>query len=444
MDKKSPLKKEKKSCMLDASVLLHDPSAFHHYMMHDIILPSVVLEELDRKKSMHGEIGKNARIAMKFIDQVARKGDIQKGVKLDKGGSFKIIVEKEPKKKDNVLTGLSPDRTRHRLLSSAHQLKEDGHHDITLVSKDPVTKIIAETVGVATESFKSSQESYENLYRGIYNVDVPKDTIDLFYKEGEIAIPKGNYYPNSYIVLKGEENASAVVKVNAAENKLVPLLKGKQNVWGVKPRNVEQKCALDLLLRDEVKLVSFIGNAGTGKTLLALAAGLQKVFDDNVYNRVIIARSIMPLGKDIGFLPGSKEEKLQSWLAPFFDNLDYICESGGEDGEETKKWILESNKFQVEAITYMRGRSFTNAYIIIDEAQNLTPHELKTLVSRVGENTKIVILGDPTQIDNPYLDRDSNGLVYTVGKMKKYPLFGSIYFQHTERSKLAALAAEVL
>lgn len=433
----------KKSCLLDASVLLHDPSALHHYMMHDIIIPSVVLEELDRKKTMHGEIGKNARSAMKFIDQVARRGDIQKGVSFEKGGSFRIVVEKELKKKDSILLGLAPDRTRHRLLSSAHQLNELGHK-VTLVSKDPVTKIIAETIGVYTESFKSSQETYENLYKGIFTVDVPKDTIDTFYKEGEIKIPKGDYFPNSYLVLKGEENASAVVKVNAREKKLEPLLKAKQNVWGVKPRNVEQKCALDLLLRDNVKLVSLIGNAGTGKTLLALAAGLQKVFDDNVYNRIIIARSIMPLGKDIGFLPGSKEEKLQSWLAPFFDNLDYICESGGEDGEETKKWILESNKFQVEAITYMRGRSFTNAYIIIDEAQNLTPHELKTLISRVGENTKIIILGDPTQIDNPYLDRDSNGLVYTVGKMKKYDLYGSIYFQNTERSKLAALAAEVL
>lgn len=433
----------KKSCLLDASVLLHDPSAFHHYMMHDIVLPSVVLEELDRKKSMHGEIGRNARAVMKFIDQVARNGDIQKGVSFDKGGSFRIVIESDTKKKDTILMGLAPDRTRHRLLSSAHTLKENGH-DITLISKDPVTKIIAETIGVNTESFKSSQETYENLYRGIFKVDVPKDLIDEFYAEGSIDIPAGEYYPNSYLVLKGEENASAVVKVNAKENKLEPLLKGRQNIWGVKPRNVEQKCALDLLLRDDVKLVSLIGNAGTGKTLLALAAGLQKVFDDGIYNRIVIARSIMPLGKDIGFLPGSKEEKLQSWLAPFFDNLDYICESGGEDGEETKKWILESNKFQVEAITYMRGRSFSNCYIIIDESQNLTPHELKTLISRVGENTKIIILGDPTQIDNPYLDRDSNGLVYTVGKMKKYDLYGSIYFTQTERSKLAALAAEVL
>jgi len=433
----------KKYCLLDASVLLHDPSAFHHYMMHDIIVPSVVLEELDSKKSMHGEIGKNARSAMKFIDMATRKGDVQKGVCLEKGGSFRIVVEREGKRQDSLLTALAPDKARHRLLTSAQQLQEDGH-DLMLVSKDPVTKIIAETIGVTTQSFQGFQESYENLYPGVFTLDVSKEMIDSFYKNGEAPLPKGKFYPNSYLVLKGEENASAIVKVNLKEKKLEPLSKGRQNVWGIKPRNVEQKCAMDLLLKDNVKLVSLIGNAGTGKTLLALAAGLQKVFDDNVYNKIIIARSIIPLGKDIGFLPGSKEEKLQSWLAPFFDNLDFICELGGEDGVETKKWILESDKFQVEAITYMRGRSFSNAYIIIDEAQNLTPHELKTLISRVGENTKIVILGDPTQIDNPYLDRDSNGLVYTVGKMKQYDLFGSIYFKHTERSKLAALAAEVL
>ena len=433
----------KKSCLLDASVLLHDPLAFHNYMMHDIILPGVVLEELDKKKSMHGEIGKNARLAMKFIDQAARKGDIQKGVELEKGGSLRIVIEGDTRKLEANLMGIAPDRTRHRLLSSAYQINTPDNK-LVLISKDPVTKIIAQTIGVSTENFKTYHETYENLYKGVYQVDVAKSVIDSFYKEGEVKLPKGDYFPNSYILLKGEENSSAIAKVNAKKNVLEPLAHTKQNIWGVKPRNLEQKCALDLLLRDNIKLVSFIGNAGTGKTLLALAAGLKKVFDDNVYNRIIIARSIMPLGKDIGFLPGTKEEKLQSWLAPYFDNLDYICELGGEDGEETKKWILESNKFQLEAITYMRGRSFTNAYIIIDEAQNLTPHELKTLISRVGENTKIVILGDPTQIDNPYLDRDSNGLVYTVGRMKKYDLYGSVYFQNTERSKLAALAADVL
>lgn len=433
----------KKSCLLDSSVLLHDPHAFSHYAMHDIILSSVVLEELDRKKSTSGEIGKNARIAMKNIDLLSRKGDVTKGIDLDAGGTFKIFVEAENLNNNPLLMGLAPDRKRHRFLSNAHRLQENGHN-IVLISKDPVTKIIAETIGVKTENFMHNKETYDSLYKGVFSLNVSKEFIDKFYEEGEVQMPEGDYYPNSYLVLKGEENASAVVKVDAKENRLLPLSKKRKSVWGIKPKNVHQKCALDLLLRDDVKLVSLIGNAGTGKTLLALAAGLQKVFDDNVYNRMIICRSIMPLGKDIGFLPGTKDEKLQSWLAPYFDNLDYICESGGEDGQETKKWILESNKFQLEAITYMRGRSFTNAYIIIDESQNLTPHELKTLISRVGENTKIIILGDPTQIDNPYLDRDSNGLVYTVGKMKTQDIFGTVYFENTERSRLAAIAAKLL
>jgi PhoH-like ATPase len=433
----------KKSCLLDASVLLHDPKAFHSYAMHDVIVPSVVLEELDRKKSVQGQVGKNAQIAIKYIDNVSKMGDLQDGVTFEKGGSFRIIMETLEDKKESTTFNLGLDSTRSRLLSSAKGLKQSGL-DLVVISKDPLTKMIAQTIGINSESYQSNQDTYENLYKGVFTVDASKELIDSFSKDGEVAIPPGEYYPNSYLVLKGEDNSSTIVKVNAKEKKLEPLLKAKQNIWGIKPKNVEQKCALDLLLRENVKLVSLVGNAGTGKTLLALAVGLKKVFDEKVYSKLVIARSIMPLGKDIGFLPGSKEEKLKAWLAPFFDNLDYICEADGDDAAETKKWILESNKFQVEAITYMRGRSFNNAYIIIDEAQNLTPHELKTLISRVGENTKIIILGDPTQIDNPQLDKDSNGLVYTIGRMKKYPLFGSIYFHNTERSKLAALAAEVL
>ena len=258
-------------------------------------------------------------------------------------------------------------------------------------------------------------------------------------------LPEGDHCPNEYLIMKSEENSSAIGRVDAKNKTLVPLAKSAHDIWGIKPRNVEQKCAMDLLMRDDVKLVVFTGGAGTGKTLLALAAGLRKVFDEGVYTRIMIARSIIPVGRDIGFLPGTKEEKLRAWLAPFFDNLEYICGASGSDNAmETKKWVLESEKFQVEAITYMRGRSFTNTYVIIDEAQNLTPHEMKTIISRVGDNTKIIVLGDPSQIDNPYLDADSNGLVYLIGRMKTHDVFGSIYFQSTERSKLAAIAAAVL
>lgn len=429
--------------IFDTSVLLHDPEALHHFPSHQIILPGVVLEDLDRKKHLSDEMGRHARETMRFIDNMAKKGDISKGILLSNGSLLKVLLDKE-QKSGKYQGSFCPDRSRNRLLASSFALKETGIN-VKLISKDPITKILAETMGIITEAYKPIRENFDTLHKGIHYIDTPKLVIDQFYLNGELPLPNKEFYPGDYCVLRSEENSSAICKVDAKRKLLVPLLKS-QDLWGVKPKNVEQKCAMDLLIRDDVKLVSLVGKAGTGKTLLALAAGLRKVFDEGVYNKIIVTRSIMPLGRDIGFLPGTKEEKLRSWLAPFFDNLEYICgtSKNADVAQETKNWILESDKFQLEAITYMRGRSFTDTYIIIDEAQNLTPHELKTLISRVGENTKIIVLGDPSQIDNPFLDADSNGLIYLIGRMKKYDLFGSIYFQKTERSPLAAIAAEAL
>ena len=434
----------KKSLVFDASVLLHDPDSMHHYPNETMILPSVVIEELDQKKHFNNEMGKNARYVMRWIDQLSKRGNISQGVRLENGSHVKILLDEEHKKRKSGATVFTSDRNRHRILAVAFQLQQEGG-EVLLVSKDPVTKILAETAGIETQNYRSIREHYETMYKGIKYVNVAKKEIDQFYLDGTMALPEGEHHPNEYLILKSEENSSAIGRVDAKNKVLVPLSKSINDVWGIKPRNVEQKCALDLLLRDDIKLVVFTGSAGTGKTLLALAVGLRKVFDEDVYSRIMIARSIIPVGRDIGFLPGTKEEKLRAWLAPFFDNLEYICSANSsENGSETKRWVLESEKFQVEAITYMRGRSFTNTYVIIDEAQNLTPHEIKTIISRVGENAKIIVLGDPSQIDNPYLDADSNGLVYLIGRMKKHDIFGSVFFQQTERSKLAALAATVL
>jgi PhoH-like ATPase len=227
--------------------------------------------------------------------------------------------------------------------------------------------------------------------------------------------------------------------------KLEPLMKISRDIWGILPLNMEQKCALDLLLRDDIKLVTLIGPAGTGKTLLALAAGLRKVFDENVYTKVLVSRPIVPLGRDIGYLPGTKEEKLYHWMQPIYDNLEFLCQSTtGTGGGDAEQFIIDSKKLEMEAVTYIRGRSLPKMYMIIDEAQNLTPHEAKTIISRAGQGTKVVFTGDATQIDNPYLDKDSNALTYIVGKMRDYPGYGQMYLEKTERSDLAAKAAEIL
>lgn len=249
--------------------------------------------------------------------------------------------------------------------------------------------------------------------------------------------------PNEYCIVTSPEHSSAVGKYDAASNSLIPLLKST-SLWGIKPRNVEQRCAVDMLLRDDIKLITLLGPAGTGKTLLALACGLRKVFDEGIYSRILVSRPVVPLGRDIGYLPGTKEEKLYHWMQAIYDNLEYLCESSGHEANETLKWVMDSKKIEMEAVTYIRGRSLPKMFMIVDEAQNLTPHEIKTIISRAGEGTKVILTGDPSQIDNPYLDKDSNGLTYTVGRFSDQKLYGHIFLEKTERSELAAIAADLL
>lgn len=435
-----------KTHVVDTNVILHDAESITKLGKGkgSVVIPGNVIEELDRLKRFNDQIGRNARQAMRFIDHVGSVGNLQNGVRLESGTTIRICLD-TPQVKSKKFP-LSPDKSRYRFFATAYDLRDRGE-EVVIVSKDAITRIYAETLGFKTSNYLTTQSFFESIYRGVRHLEMPKKVIDQFYKDGFLNLPKEEeFLPNEFCVLKSVENSSAMCRVDAKKGKLMPLVHTNRDLWGIKPRNLEQKCAVDLLLDDNVKLITFVGAAGTGKTLLALAAGLRKVFDEAVYSRIIITRSIVPLGKDIGYLPGTKEEKLRAWLGAFYDNLEYVCRSGKEKemGSETEKWILESDKFQVEAITYMRGRSIANAYIIIDEAQNLTPHEMKTVISRVGPNTKILVLGDPTQIDNAYLDADSNGLVHLIAKMKKYDLYGNIYFSQSERSELAALASEVL
>ena len=281
------------------------------------------------------------------------------------------------------------------------------------------------------------------LYKGRRSINVTKEEVDLFYAKGGLQVEANDFHPNEYCILSSPENTSALAKYNCVTKLLEPLVPLKRDVWGINPLNMEQRCAMDLLLRDEIKLVTFLGKAGTGKTLMALACALKKVFDEDSFRRIFVSRPIMPLGKDIGFLPGTKEEKLVHWMQPIFDNLDVLCDSGDNSGE-TKNWIMESGKVEMEAITYVRGRSLSNAFIIIDEAQNLTPHEMKTIISRAGHNTKIILTGDPWQIDHPKLNPEYNGLTYVVDRFKNHKIFGHMLLEKSERSELAALAADLL
>jgi PhoH-like ATPase len=430
----------RKTFVIDTNVLIHDPEAITKFARHNVIIPVTVLEELDKMKRLPSDLGKNSRAALRFLDSLTRigSGNLHQGVTLTNGSLVRIQLEI----KTDFATRLSLNVNDNKIIMSALFLSEKGER-VVFVSKDFAARIKAEAIGLQAQDYENLKYSYSALYRGIRRIEISKHDIDLFYKDGQIPLENQNFHPNEYVIMTSPEHSSAVGKYNIQKQQVEPLLK-VTSLWGIKPRNVEQKCAVDVLLRDDIKLVTLIGPAGTGKTLLALACGLKKVFDDGIYSRILVSRPIMPLGRDIGYLPGTKEEKLLNWMQPIYDNLEFLCDSSGSEQNETMRWVMDSHKIEMEAVTYIRGRSLPKMYIIIDEAQNLTPHEVKTIISRAGEDTKVILTGDPTQIDNPYLDQDSNGLSYTVGKFSENKIFGHIFLDKTERSELAAIAADIL
>ncbi len=432
---------KKKTFVLDTNVLLHDPESILKFPKNDVVIPVTVLEELDRMKRLPNELGKNSRTVFRLFASMSNegKGDLHKGLKLENGSSLRIQLHS----KGGMIGDLAPTIGDNRILMAALFLQEQGN-TVVFVSKDFAARIKAEAIGLEAEDYENLKFSYDALYRGIRKVEVTKREVDEFFKDSILKVESDGWMPNEYCVMQSLENSSAIGKYDSSEGAVKPLIKFS-DLWGVRPRNVEQKCAVDLLLRDDIKLVTLMGPAGTGKTLLALACGMRKVFDDNQYMRILVSRPVVPLGRDIGYLPGTKEEKLFHWMQPIYDNLEYLCDSTDGNGpNDTLQWVMDSKKIEMEAVTYIRGRSLPKAYIIVDEAQNLTPHEMKTIISRAGEGTKVILTGDPTQIDNPYLDKDSNGLTYTVGRFRDQKLYGHIYLSKTERSELAALAADIL
>ncbi|MES2273537.1 MAG: PhoH family protein [Chlamydiota bacterium] len=435
----------RKSFVIDTNVLVHDPAAIKKFKDNDVVITLAVLEELDGLKRDSDEVGKNAREVIRYIDSLKaeKSGDLHTGVTISEGPKVRIHLDAKIERVEGFPLPL--DRNSNRFLLAAYLLKEKGE-SVVIVSKDFVTRVKAEAMDLESEDYESLKASYEQMYQGLRKVEVQKKEIDLFFKDGTLPSPESGFRPNEYALLTSPEKSSAVCKYSEKTKKLEPLLPVHRDIWGIQPLNIEQRCAIDLLMRDDIHLVTLVGPAGTGKTLLALACGMRKVFDDTVYSRILVSRPIMPLGKDIGYLPGTKEEKLYHWMQPIYDNLEFLCSttSGEGNGAATLEFIMQSKKIEMEAVTYIRGRSLPKMYMIIDEAQNLTPHEVKTIISRAGKGTKVILTGDPTQIDNPYLDKDSNGLTYVVNKFKNHRIYGHMFLERTERSELASIAAEIL
>ena len=400
-----------------------------------------VIEELDRMKRFPHELGRNSRLVFQFLDSLSKqgKGDFHTGLKLQNGAVIKIYLKKNAKIQSESVMKLGG----NQIIMAALILKQEGEK-VVFVSKDFAARIKAEALGIEAEDYENLKYSYDSLYRGHRSINVTKHEIDQFFKNGDLAISKDEWHPNEYCIMTAPENSTAIGKYDSKQKKITSLLQLPE-LWGIKPLNTEQRMACDILLRDDIKLVTLVGPAGTGKTLLTLACALRKVFDEGNYRRILVSRPVIPLGRDIGYLPGTKEEKLFHWMQPIYDNLEFLCESTDKKStRDTMQWVMDSNRLELEAVTYIRGRSLPKAYIIVDEAQNLTPHEMKTIISRAGQDTKVVLTGDPTQIDNPYLDKDSNGLTYTVGRFSDYNIYGHLFLEKTERSKLAAIAADIL
>lgn len=441
-----------KTFVLDTNVLLHNPDSLLSFDDNTVLLPIEVLEELDKFKRNHDENGRNARIAIRLLDSLRLHGEPGKGFPLENGGLLKVSTGLDYKKVGKEL-GLSKGLVDNKILFTAYMMKEKGER-VIFVSKDINARIKGDALGLTCQDFEKQKVDFDKLYTGWHMVEKDKQEIDKFYNEKELKVEKKNFLPNefAFMVDAVSRKHSALGRYKEEFGILMPLIHNKNNVMSIRPRNKEQAMALELLLNDEINLVTLIGSAGTGKTLMAIAAGLHKVVKDKSYTRLLISRPVMPLGKDIGFLPGTKEEKLENWMGPIFDNLEYIftgkkAEKGDKSKIKAKTTIdkyIKDQLIEMEAITFMRGRSIANQYIIIDEAQNLTPHEVKTVISRAGNNTKMVMTGDPYQIDNPYLDSSSNGLTYCVERMKGQKTFGHITLTKSERSSLASMAAELL
>ncbi|MCC6556071.1 MAG: PhoH family protein [Polyangiaceae bacterium] len=439
----------KKNYVLDANVLLHDPQAIFKFEDNDLIIPIYALEEIDQFKREGSERGRNARTIARLLDELRRDGgSLAGGVPLERGGSLRIAI---PERRPDVLVGLETNSQDLAILQTAIDVRDrDRDRPTVFVTMDTNLRIRADALGVTAETYENLRVEDAEIERSVLDLEVPGQEVDAFFQHGYLSGPTlVELLPNTGVLLRdaGAPSHTALGRFDAARNQIVALRVAREGVMGVRPRNKEQAFALDLLLDDTIRLVTLVGKAGTGKTLLALAAGLKRVTEDNAYSRLLVSRPIMPLGRDLGFLPGDVDEKLNPWMQPIFDNLEFLFSNGGtRPGRDARGFVelLESGTIQVEPLTYIRGRSLPHQYLIVDEAQNLTPHEVKTIITRCGEGTKIVLTGDPHQIDNPYVDHASNGLSVVAERFKRERVAGHVALAKGERSELAELAANLL
>ena len=437
----------KKNYVLDTNVLLHDPDSLLKFEDNVVLLPIEVIEEIDRFKRESSELGQNARAVSRLLDGLRMAGRLNEGVPLPNGGSLRILFPK-PAGRRKPGPALASDSADNRILGQAIEvLRGDEQSRTILITKDINLRIKADALGLPAEDYENDRVLITDLYTGMIELTVPPEKLAAFRARGEMEIEPGrDFWPNEYCTLSeaGNPKRTALARVDTTGRRLLPITECREGVWGIRPQNREQQFALDALLDDRIKLVTLMGKAGTGKTLLALAAGLKRTVSDREYRRLVIARPTVSMGKELGFLPGSLEEKLAPWMQPIHDALELLSDLNMGHDHRRSADLLRSGDIVVEALSYIRGRSIANQFMIIDEAQNLTPLEAKTIITRVGAGTKVVMAGDPYQIDNPYVDTSSNGFNYVVSRFRKEAISAHIELQKGERSELAERAANLL
>ena len=434
---------KRRKVVIDTNVILFDAFALLKFGDADIHIPFAVIEEVDKFKRDQGENGRNARQFSRFIDVLRNKGSLAQGVQIDNHETIVYITT------DLGMSGLHSelDQTKadNRILSTALALqKQNPRMKVELITKDINLRIKADVYGVFATDYDNSDIQSGDMYEGYLEIEVSPEKIDQFYKTKKIEVEQ-KVYDNQYIILKDSANAnhSAIGRYSAAVKAIIPLINPPDSIWGIQARNVEQSFALDALLNDEIQMVSLVGKAGTGKTLLAIAAGLFKTLDEGRYQRLLVSRPIFPMGRDIGYLPGDIEQKLNPWMQPIFDNVEFLMGADKKASGRAQE-LINQGMLNIEPLTYIRGRSIPKQYLIVDEAQNLTPHEIKTIVTRAGANTKIVLTGDVYQIDNPYVDSANSGLTHAVERFKGQSIAAHVTLTKGERSPLAELAANIL
>jgi len=442
----------KKNYLLDTSVYLTDSNSIFQFDNNDIFIPLKVLEELDKHKTRQDSVGANARRIIRTLDELRSVGDLQKGVRLDKGKGLIRVMSYSCLAGSVFPPDLDIRIPDHIILATAKAVQQEYPNRKTIVvSRDINMRVICDSIGMKAEDYITDKAaaSSEELYSGFVEHLVDDQIIDRFYEGEDILIEEDEvvevWRPNQFLLMvsNANEKKTALARFTSHHQPLKKIIHDKLTDWNINSRNKEQAFAMDLLMDPNVKIVSLIGRAGSGKTLMAIAAGLQQTIgmrsEHNHYSRLIVSRPVQPLGKDIGFLPGTMQEKMLPWLMPIQDNLKFLM------GDRTSlEMYMDKGKIEIEALTYIRGRSIANAFVVIDEAQNLTKHEIKTIITRIGDGTKIILTGDIEQIDNIYVNETSNGLAHAVESFKQHPIAGHVTFRKGERSELATLASKVL